>query len=190
MGRATKQIADAYLTEWKAVLTNLLGWSEERVERWAWHRYRDGLSGHDIWFTHTAPLEYVSYLLVPESVRRPMDWLEFMRFEDKLYLPWQMTLYLSTGLLTGVVVSLYTTPVDEKKLEHFYALIRTPITPGERVNRPCTLPEGAVVPEKRQLLPHTNFEFLVPSKTSVVGFLLGWACVAALVYVVYSIASV
>jgi Na+/proline symporter len=112
----------------------------------------------------------------------------FMLFDGKLYLPWQMTLYLSAGLLSGIIVSLVTKPVDEGKLEHFYALIRTPITPGEEVETPCTLPEGAIVPEKRLLLPNTDLEFLVPSKTSVVGFLIGWACVAALIAIVFSIA--
>jgi Na+/proline symporter len=112
----------------------------------------------------------------------------FMLFDGKLYLPWQMTLYLSAGLLAGIIVSLFTKPVDEGKLEHFYALIRTPITPGEEVKTPCTLPAGAIVPEKRLLLPNTDLEFLVPSKMSVVGFLIGWACVAALIAIVFSIA--
>lgn len=112
---------------------------------------------------------------------------DFMLFEGKLYLPWQMTLYLATGLIAGIVVSLFSKPVDENKLDRFYALIRTPITLGEQVDTPCTLPDGAVVPEKRQLFPNTSLELLVPSKTSVYGFLLGWACVAVLIYTVYFI---
>ena len=112
-----------------------------------------------------------------------------MLFEGKLYLPWQMTFYLLTGLLAGVFVSLVTTRVNEEKLEHFYALIRTPVTPGEHVEQACTLPAGAVVPEKRQLFPNTSIEFLVPSRTSVVGFLIGWVCVAALICVVFAIAN-
>ena len=114
---------------------------------------------------------------------------DFMLFEDRLYLPWQMAFYLSAGLLAGIVVSLFTRPTDEEQLEHFYALIRTPVTHGEQVEKACTLPEGAVVPEKRQLFPNTSLEFLVPSKTSVVGFLIGWACVAALICTVFSIAN-
>jgi Na+/proline symporter len=112
---------------------------------------------------------------------------DFMLFEGKLYLPWQMTLYLATGLIAGIVVSLFSKPVDNNKLDRFYALIRTPITLGEQVDKPCTLPAGAVVPEKRQLFPNTSLELLVPSKTSVYGFLLGWACVAVLIYTVYAI---
>ena len=76
---------------------------------------------------------------------------EFMLFEGKLYLPWQMTLYLSTGLIAGIVVSLFTKPVDEKKLDHFYALIRTPDHTGRasrqavHTARRCRRPGKAAV---------------------------------------------
>jgi len=114
---------------------------------------------------------------------------EFMLSEGVLHLPWKMILYLGAGLISGIVVSLLTRPVDKEKLENFYALIRTPITPGEQVDKPCTLPDDAVVPEKRNIFPNTNFEFMIPSRTSVVGFLIGWAFVAIIVVVVYMIAS-
>jgi len=107
----------------------------------------------------------------------------------EVYLPWQMVFYLGGGLVAGVVVSLFTKPVAKKKLDNFYALVRTPIRPGEQVTAPCTLPAGAVVPEKRNLFPNTNFEIAVPSVTSVVGFLIGWGCVAAIIFTVYLIAN-
>ena len=114
---------------------------------------------------------------------------EFMLSEGELHLPWKMILYLSTGLISGIVVSLLTKPVAKEKLDNYYALIRTPIKPGEQVDKACTLPAGAVVPEKRNIFPNTNFEFMIPSRTSVVGFLIGWAFVAVIVVVVYMIAS-
>jgi Na+/proline symporter len=114
---------------------------------------------------------------------------QFMLFENKLALPWQMILYLGTGLVSGIVVSLLTRPVAAEKLENFYALTRTPIQPGEQVDKPCTLPAGAVVPERRNLLPNTSLEIAIPSRISVVGFLAGWACVAAIVACVYMIAK-
>ncbi len=46
----------------------------------------------------------------------------------------------------------------------------------------------AVVPKKRVLLPNTSLEIMVPSRTSVVGFLIGWGCVAAIIYAVYLLA--
>ncbi|MHC4808430.1 MAG: sodium:solute symporter family protein, partial [Planctomycetota bacterium] len=79
--------------------------------------------------------------------------------------------------------------VAKEKLENFYALIRTPVTLGEQVDKPCTLPAGAVVPEKRNIFPNTNLEIQIPSLTSVVGFFVGVGCVVAIVVVVYMIAS-
>jgi len=47
----------------------------------------------------------------------------------------------------------------------------------------------AVVSEKRNIFPNTNLEFMIPSRTSVVGFMVGWAFVAVIVAAVYLIAS-
>jgi Na+/proline symporter len=114
-----------------------------------------------------------------------------MLWEGELSLPWQMVLYLSAGLITAVVVSLLTEAVAKEKLDNFYALVRTPVKPGEQVKQPCVLPSDAVVPEKRSIFPNTNLEFLVPSRRSVVGFLAGCGCVAAIYYSVqYFIAGV
>jgi Na+/proline symporter len=99
----------------------------------------------------------------------------------EVYLPWQMVLYLTTGLAAGILVSLFSKPVSHEKLENFYALIRTPVTPGEDVPAPCTLPKNAVVPPPRKVLPKSGLEIAVPTRSSVIGFLVGWACVAALI---------
>ena len=105
----------------------------------------------------------------------------------EMYLPWQMVFYLSAGVLAGIVVSLVTKPVAADKLDTFYALVRTPIAPGETVERPCTLPEGGEVPPRRPLLPWRDFEILVPSVTSVIGFLAAWVIVGAMIAVFYVI---
>jgi Na+/proline symporter len=114
---------------------------------------------------------------------------DFMLWNGQLYLPWQMILYLSAGLIAGISVSLVTRPVSGEKLDNYYALIRTPVTPGEQPEIPCTLPDDTVVPEKRNILPNTNLEFMIPSRTSVTGFLVGWGFVVAIVVIVYMIAS-
>jgi Na+/proline symporter len=108
----------------------------------------------------------------------------------EVYLPWQMVFYLSAGTIVGIVVSLFTRPVPEEKLDNFYALVRTPVKPGEQVSVPCTLPDDAEVPEKRNIFPNTSLEIAIPSRTSVVGFLAGWVCVAAIIYSVYLIAKI
>jgi len=112
----------------------------------------------------------------------------FMLWQGKLYLPWQMILYLTGGLISGIVVSLLTRPVAAEKLDNYYSLIRTPVKPGEQSPAPCTLPDDAVIPPKRNLFPNTSLEIMLPSRTSVVGFLVGWAFVAAIVVTVYLIA--
>ena len=98
-----------------------------------------------------------------------------------VYVPWQMIFYILAGFLAGIVVSLFTRPVDESKLDNFYALLRTPVEPGERIERPCTLPADAVVPPRRVLFPDSNWEIPVPARRAVAGFLVGWVLVALII---------
>jgi len=120
-----------------------------------------------------------------------VPWAEQLRFvfikgtSAEVYLPWQMVFYLTAGTIAGVVVSLFTKPVAAEKLENFYALVRTPIQPGEQIEQPCTLPKGVVVPPRRTLLPNSSLEIPIPSWVSVMGFLIGWVCVAAIILIVY-----
>ncbi len=109
---------------------------------------------------------------------------------SEIYLPWQMIFYLATGTLAGIIVSLFTKPATKEKLDKFYALARTPVKLGEKIPAPCTLPTDAVVPKKRNLFKSSNFEIPVPSRTSVVGFLVGCVCVAAIIYSVYLITQI
>jgi Na+/proline symporter len=108
----------------------------------------------------------------------------------EIYLPWQMIFYLAGGLLAGIIVSLLTKPVAKEKLDNFYALIRTPIKPGEQISTSCTLPPDAVVPKKRNIFPNTNLEIPIPSRTSVLGFLAGWVCAGIIIYSVYLITKI
>jgi len=137
----------------------------------------------------TSKISFGQYVLWDFNVGCAQCLPDFMLWNGQLYLPWQMILYLSAGLISGIVVSLLTKPVAEEKLDNYYALIRTPIKPGEQPAAPCTLPDDAVVPEKRNIFPNTNLEFMIPSRTSIVGFLVGWAFVAVIVAAVYLIAS-
>jgi len=105
----------------------------------------------------------------------------------EIYLPWQMVFYLSAGVLAGIVVSLLTRPVAEAQLETFYALVRTPVAPGEPALQPCTLPAGAAVPPRRRLLPWRSLEVPVPTLTSVIGFAAAWLAVGAMIWVFYVI---
>ena len=145
------------------------------------------LAALGVWWVSSQPL-FVSFINNLSEV-----WsIELVVMTDSsmhLSLPWQMILYLSAGMLAGVLVSLLTRPVSKDKLNKFYALVRTPVRDEEVVSGVCQLPEGTVVPQKRKLLNFKNLEILVPSTTSVFGFVVGWLFVAAIIYSVYLIAG-
>ncbi len=96
-------------------------------------------------------------------------------------LPWQMLSYLSLAAVVGIVVSLVSKPVNEAQLDRFFALVRTPVVPGEVLTEPCCLPEGTEPAPRRNLLPLKSIELPVPSLTTIIGFLVGWLLVAAMI---------
>ena len=118
-------------------------------------------------------------------------WLpSFMIWEDKLYLPWQMILYLTAGLVAMVFVSLLTKPAPKERLDRVYECLRTPIGRGETEAGPLTLPEGTVPAPRRVLIAHPDFEIPRPTAVGVIGFLLSWVAVLLLVAVAYWIFSI
>ena len=108
---------------------------------------------------------------------------------QSMYLPWQMAFYITSGAAAGIIVSLVTKPIEAKKLENYYALVRTPVRQGEVVNAPCTLPEGAEVPRRNNLFPGTSIEVMKPSWVGIAGFLAGWAYVLSLIGIFYLITT-
>ncbi len=145
------------------------------------------LTAFGVWWLTTQEL-FISWL-GSLSIAESLTFIFVKNGVAEVYMPWQMVFYLSAGTIAGIAVSLFTRPVPQEKLDNFYALVRTPVKPGEQVSMPCTLPDDAVVPEKRNIFPNTNLEIAIPSRTSVVGFFAGWVCVAAIIYSVYLIAT-
>ncbi|MEN8716641.1 MAG: sodium:solute symporter family protein [Verrucomicrobiales bacterium] len=96
-------------------------------------------------------------------------------------LPWQMLLYIVVGFAVGIIVSLFTRPVKGKKLDRFYNLLRTPVTPDEGQSDPCTLPEGVEPGPRNVIFPQSNLEIPKPGKLAVLGFLAGWLMVGAII---------
>ena len=94
---------------------------------------------------------------------------------------WVIVFYTLSALVAGVVVSLLTSPVPSERLDRFYALTRTPVTEGEEIAAPCTLPEGVQTPPRPMLCTAFGLEIPMPSGTSIAGFLAGWVAVAALI---------
>jgi Na+/proline symporter len=109
----------------------------------------------------------------------------FMLWEGKLYLPWQMIIYLSAGFIVLIVVSLLTRRVPAENLDRFYACLRTPVGPDEPETEPFTLPAGVHPAQRNVLIPHPDFEIPKPTLVGIGGFLAAWLGVALLVAAVY-----
>jgi len=137
------------------------------------------LAAFGMWLLSTVPafVRFVERFLLGQTLG--FVWRE--GGQSEIYEPWGIALYLAAGLLAGLVVSLATGPAPAEKLARFYGLIRTPITPGERVEEPCTLPPGVIPPPPQRLVHFAGLEIPMPSRVSVAGFLAGWLGVAALI---------
>ena len=109
----------------------------------------------------------------------------FMLWEGKLYLPWQMIIYLGTGFVTLVLVSLFTKRTPAEKLDRFYECLRTPIAKGEPETTPFTLPPGVAPAPRKVLISHPDFEFPKPTLVGITGFLISCAGVVLLIWLVY-----
>jgi len=138
------------------------------------------LAGFGAWLITTRPavVRAIDHLPIAGPLR--LVWRESGKAPE-LYEPWRITLYMTAAVLSGIVVSLLTRRVDLEQLDRFYALVITPEQPGEQVDQPCTLPAGAVVPQRKMLITAFGLRVPMPSRTSLAGFALGWVIVGALI---------
>jgi len=97
---------------------------------------------------------------------------------------WMMLIYLSTGVVSGLLVSHITPRPPREKLDAFFLLLRTPVRLGERVAAPCTLPDDPAPPAEK-MFDHPDIEFLKPSRLGVIGFVLAWVFVGLIVWIPY-----
>jgi Na+(H+)/acetate symporter ActP len=92
---------------------------------------------------------------------------------------WKIVCILSGGLFCGVIASILTEPQHDDMLEHFYRVIRTPVTPDEVAQGRDFLP-----PEDTVLVPavcFAGFQFPGPTKGGTFGFVLAWLIVIAMI---------
>ena len=94
---------------------------------------------------------------------------------------WQMFSYLSAGVIAGIVISIVTPRQSEAQLDHFFRLVHTPVTPGEHVDTPCTLPENPA-PQGKKLFSHPDIELPRPTFVGLGGFALAWGCVGLIIW--------
>lgn len=104
--------------------------------------------------------------------------------------PYQIVMYLSTGAIVGILVSLVTKRTPEDKLNRFFNLIRTPVRPGEVIDEPCTLPEDHLPTETDKLIPMKDLEIPMPSKVGLGGFILAWVGVGFLIWLTSALAKI
>lgn len=112
---------------------------------------------------------------------------EFMLWQDKLRVSWQMTFYLTAGFSLGILVSLITKPVPEERLNRIYTCLYTPVKKGEKHIAPFTLPEDVTPEEPKKLLPFKNIEIPYPSLQGMIGFGIIWGIVIGLIVFVNQI---
>jgi len=137
------------------------------------------LTGFASWFLTTQPavIGVISRLPFAEALK--LIWMEGNK--QTLYLPWQIAVYMGAAASASVIVSLFTRPVVEEKLQRFYDLTRTPIQETEELQKPCHLPAN-VTPQCRKMLVTTlGLEIPAPSATSMWGFAVGWTIVIAII---------
>lgn len=101
----------------------------------------------------------------------------------KMSLPWQIAIYLGSGAVVGILISLLTKNVGAEKLDRFFLLLRTPVRRGEKVLEPCTLPEDPLPPETGKLIPLPSLEIPRPSAVGLIGFAAAWLVVGLLIWV-------
>lgn len=106
---------------------------------------------------------------------------EFMLYEGKLFLPWQMIIYLTVSLVMMVAVSFVTRPPDKKRLDRVYECLRTPVSEDEPEGEPLTLPAGTAPAARSVLIAHPDFEIMRPTAYTVIGFLASCFMVVVLI---------
>ncbi|MCZ6673813.1 MAG: sodium:solute symporter family protein [Verrucomicrobia bacterium] len=99
----------------------------------------------------------------------------------EIWLPWQMLAYISAGFAVGIIASLFSTSVAPQKLEAFYNLLRTPIQPGEVIDKPCQLPDGMKPGARNVFFPSTQFEIPRPTWLAMSGFIIAWLIVVGII---------
>lgn len=126
-----------------------------------------GLLAGDTWLAvHLGP--YI--LLTPNAAR--------------IYLPTQILAYLVVGTATLVLVSRFTKAPPSEQIENFYAVLRTPVAPGEVIDRPFHLPAGMAPAPPNRLIRHPDWEIPRPTRRAVAGFIAIWGIVGAIILLV------
>ncbi len=114
---------------------------------------------------------------------------EFMLWDGKFRVSWQMFSYLVAGFGSCTLVSLVTPRVRKEKLDKVFNCLRTPVTTEEPHLAPFELPPGIPVATAPKLFKHPDLEIPRPTPIDLIGFGTIWLVVAALIGFVYWLAG-
>ena len=109
------------------------GWTPMAV--WA-----SSLAAYSIWALCAFFPQWLSSMGIGEPIMIPTT--DHIKVADA----WTTLLYLATGIIVGVVVSLVTRRPPRKQLDAFFLLMRTPVQADEHVSAPCTMPDNPAPP--------------------------------------------
>ncbi len=138
------------------------------------------LTGFTVWWLTTLPGVVAWAESLPQSEAWRLIWVE--NGKAGIYLPWQILAYLSAATAVGFIASALSAPVASERLDRFYRLIRTPVQPGEKIVAACAVPVESEGGERAVFYRGYGFDLPVLSRESVVGFLVGWACVGIMIF--------
>ncbi len=120
----------------------------------------------------------------PEEIQKTLPALSSLMFfqgPDGLNMidAWKIVCILSGGFFVGIVATMLSDPQPDDQLEHFYRVLRTPVSPGEEKYGDQYSPS-----DDEDLAPAISFfGFQLPGPTLVgtVGFVVAWVIVIGIV---------
>ena len=147
------------------------GWTPMAV--WA-----SSLAAYSIWALCAFFPQWLSSMGIGEPIMIPTT--DHIKVADA----WTTLLYLATGIIVGVVVSLVTRRPPRKQLDAFFLLMRTPVQADEHVSAPCTMPDNPA-PPLAKMIDHPDIEIPKPTRVDIIGFILAWVFVGIIVWIPY-----
>ncbi len=115
-----------------------------------------------------------------ESYPNPM--IETLRLPFRILLP----------IFIIILVSLFTSPVTREKTDRFFTKMRVPVVPDHEKDR-TNVKEALKNPqalEHRKMFPNSNFEFQKLTKEDIIGFILTWVVVIAIIFMAIGMAYI
>ncbi|MBT5926102.1 MAG: sodium:solute symporter family protein, partial [Verrucomicrobia bacterium] len=150
-----------------------------------WKRYNSvgawvsTLTGFSVWWLTLQP--GVVHRVQSLPFAKSLGLIQQSADKSSIHEPWQIMIYLSAAALAGIIASLLTRRPDSSGIERFHQLIRTPVQSGEVITESCHLPQGVNPNFRPTWFAGTDFELPVPSKTSIMGFIVCWLAVGGMI---------